>query len=142
MKYRFVQNQFFGNSSVNIGSNTYLFSIHNVKAQTRLKRRNSKFYNFWKPTYDGTLTASFTGDIYTADDDCNCNVVKLIADNNGPHSLRTKVTAKKDQLGKYRSRKDSIQSTHTVSVGAQSFTHNLSLGKECTKFHVWLDKNF
>ncbi len=142
MKYKFAQNQYIGDPSINIGGNSYLLSVHNVKAVTKLRRRNSKFYNFWKNTYDGTLTASFTGSVFTADANCNCNVDNPISETNGPHSLRTKVTAKKSKLGKYHSRKDSITSTHTVTVGAQTFTFNFSLGKDCTPFQKWLDKNF
>lgn len=126
MKYRFAQNQ--------------LPLIHNIKAVSKLKKKKKTKIgiSFWKGQRADEIHASFDGTIYKRDGDhCNCSVP---TNSNASETQfnKKKAKAKDGQIGRYRSRVETIESSHQVRMNSYtSPVFHLKLGKDCDAFH-WL----
>jgi hypothetical protein len=126
MKYRFAQNQ--------------MPLVHNLRAITKLKKKKTKWgISFWKGDKADNIAASIDGTIYRRDaDKCNCAIADSVSK---AESLpnKKKIKAKKGSMGRFRSRVDSVTSTHEVRVGGTVETRQLKLGKDCDVFRWWTD---
>jgi hypothetical protein len=128
MKAKFVQGQ-------------SIFS-HRIKATTKFKKQQTIFgKTYYKGTNADSLKAGFEGAIFKANYECNCKVQTLLEYKN---SVDARYNDNKAKFGykvgeKYHSRKDSIKSTHLVSIGGRIEILNLYLGRDCNEFHWWRD---
>lgn len=128
MKYKFAQNQ--------------LPFFHHIKAKTQLKKKKTKLgITFWKNTKADEMETSFLGLVYKRDaDKCNCKVPFTV-----PNTSSGLISAKKAKakysfyLTRFRSRQNSLTSTHYTKKEGTPETKQLQLGKDCDKFRWWLD---
>jgi len=134
------------------GSTTYRLKSRFVQRQLplfhRIKATSKFFFKKNKPWFKRTIAdnicASFNGTIYTSDTNCNCKIEQHIPPigNQDPEDCRTNAKKAKiveKHIGRFRSRTNSMQSTHTVTKGTNSRIIPLWLGKDCDKFRWWTD---
>ena len=129
---------------------------HIIRAKTKLKmhhyllsiRKHKKMY-YWHCKKADEIEATVTGKIYMRDGGtggtgCSCKIEKQIdasdiRPRSGNHNSR-KAKCYVYADGRYRSRKNTLESTHRVKIGSAIIIKNLFLGHEpCDDFHWWND---
>jgi PKD repeat protein len=116
MKYKFVQ--------VNLPLLLY------IKGKTKLKKKNSS--GIYRAAKASEIQVKWEGKIYTSASDCNCAVEQ--AENQDRFRTNKTKSKKTHHIGaKFRTRKDSLTSTHYLKVDSNhnGVTQTLMLGKDC-----------
>lgn len=117
MKYKMVQRN--------------LLLYHKIRLKTKLKKHKTLFgIGYWKGTKADQIEAHCDGTIYKSDPECNC-VLPYTVDDSVVKYNKTK--AKKNiSIGeRYRSRLNSLISTHRVIKDGYDVTKYLDLGNDC-----------
>lgn len=117
MKYKMVQRQ--------------LPLIHNIKAKTKLKKKKKVAgIRYWKGTKADEIEASFSGTIYKCEDGCQCKIPEAISGSTVKFN-KTKAKHREDIGEKFRSRKDTLMSTHRVVKNGHTQIEHILLGNDC-----------
>lgn len=125
MKYKLVQRQ--------------LPLIHHIKVKTKLKKHKKiAFIWYWKGNKADEIEASHSGTIFKSTADCNCEVPEATS---GSEINFNKAKAKYRQHinGKFRSRTNTLESTHRVVKDGTTVTDHCHLGMDCDVFRWWTD---
>lgn len=128
LKSRFVQRQ--------------LPAIHRIKATTKLKiKKSNSSFSYWKGASAYEIEAGIMGKIYSREQECNCKNETTINYTNDLNSNSKKAKKVLNKIGKFRSKTNTIQSTHRVKIlnTSQDIIIPLYLGKDCDPFRCWLD---
>jgi len=117
MKYNMVQRQF--------------FLTHHIKVKTKLKK-HKKIVGiwYWKGKKADEIEASFDGDIFMNGNPCKCDI-KTTVSQSEINFGKSKAKFYYQVGAEYRSRKESLISTHRVVKDGQSATAHCKLGKDC-----------
>jgi hypothetical protein len=116
MKYKLVQRQ--------------LPLIHNIKAKTKLKKKKKiAGIGFWKGTKADEIEASLSGTIYKCEDECRCKVPEPISGSTVKFN-KTKAKHREDIGENFRSRKETLISTHRVVKSGHTEIQHIKLGKD------------
>jgi len=116
---------------------------HAVRVKSKLKRKRRLLYliGYWKGTKADEIEASVTGKIYTRDPitKCNCKEEKLLGSPSCFKTNSTKAKCEKFFWKRFRSKKNSLISTHRVKIGSTVVTRSLDLGNDFDPFRWWTD---
>lgn len=125
MKYNLVQRQ--------------LPLIHHIKVKTKLKKRKKiAFIWYWKGDKADEIEASHSGTIYKSTADCNCEVPEATSGSEINFN-KSKAKYREHINGKFRSRTNTLESTHRVVKSGSTVMDHCHLGIDCDVFRWWTD---
>ncbi len=111
--------------------------IHHIKVKTKLKVHKTIIgIGYWKGSKADEIEASHNGTIYKRDTHCNCKVPSTVSQTEINYN-KTKAKYRQHINGRFRSRTNSLISTHRVVKGGSTVTANCYLGIDCDEF-CWL----
>jgi hypothetical protein len=117
MKYKMVQRNF--------------LIYHRIRLKTKLKKHKNLWgIGYWKGTKADQIEAHCVGTVYKSDSECTCVLPHDV--NDGVVKYNKKKAKKNIAIGEpYRSRLNSIMSTHRVIKAGQDIIKYLYLGVDC-----------
>ena len=115
---------------------------HRIHVKTKLKVKKETLFGitYWKGTKADEIESSVSGKIYKRDGNtgCNCKIEQDVSNSKIRHNNKKSIL--RYSIGeRYRSKINSIISTHRIKIGSHTETKNLQLGDDCDPFRWWTD---